>query len=71
MLLDQLIVVDDEISSSFLLDNEGNNATIGGWHHFVIVECGFIWQHSELRFLQSEVFRMGGRTVSYSLALVY
>jgi hypothetical protein len=30
MWLDWLIVVDDEISSSFSLDDEGNNAIIGG-----------------------------------------
>jgi hypothetical protein len=42
-----LIVVDDEILSSFLLDNEGNNAVIGGWH----VERGFIWQRSALNYV--------------------
>jgi hypothetical protein len=30
MWLDRLIVVDDEISSSFSLDDEGNNAVIRG-----------------------------------------
>jgi hypothetical protein len=44
MWLDWLIVVDDEISSSFSLDDEGNNAIIGGWY----VERGFIWQCSAL-----------------------
>jgi hypothetical protein len=38
MWLDQLIVVDDEISSSFLLDDQGNNAVIGGRH----IDRGFI-----------------------------
>jgi hypothetical protein len=38
MWLDWLIVVDDEISSSFLLDDEGNKAIIWGRH----VERGFI-----------------------------
>jgi hypothetical protein len=42
MWLDRLIVVDDEIPSSFSLDDEGDNAIIGGRH----VERGFIWQCS-------------------------
>jgi hypothetical protein len=42
MWLDWLIVVDDKISSSFLLDDEGNNAVIGGRCHFVVVEHGLI-----------------------------
>jgi hypothetical protein len=37
MWLDQLIVVDDEISSSFLLDNEGKNAIIGGRCHVLLL----------------------------------
>jgi hypothetical protein len=52
-----LIVVDDEISSSFFLDNKGKNTIIGGWHCFVVVECGFIWEHNVLNsyvFLQSK-----------------
>jgi hypothetical protein len=32
MWLDRLIVVDNEMSSSFSLDDEGNNAVIGGRH---------------------------------------
>jgi hypothetical protein len=47
MWLDRLIVVDDKISSSFLLDKEGNNAIIGGRH----VDHGFIWQHSALNYV--------------------
>jgi hypothetical protein len=45
-----LIVVDDEIPSSFLLDDEGYSAIIGGWFHLllVVVQHGFIWQHSTL-----------------------
>jgi hypothetical protein len=53
MWLDRLIVVDDEISPSFSLDDEGNNAVFGGRH----VERGFIWQRrqcAKLRFLQSK-----------------
>jgi hypothetical protein len=57
MWLDRLIVVDDEISSSFSLDDEGNNAIIGGRHHFVVVECGWLYlaaQCAKLCVLQSE-----------------
>jgi hypothetical protein len=53
MWLDRLIVVDDEISSSFSLDDKGNNTVIGGRQ----VERGsFIFQRSALNyvFLQSE-----------------
>jgi hypothetical protein len=45
MWLDRLIIVDDEILSSSLLDDEGNNAIIGGKY----VERGFIWQRSALK----------------------
>jgi hypothetical protein len=41
-----LIVVADDISSSFSLDDEGNNAVIGGRRRFVVGERGFIWQRS-------------------------
>jgi hypothetical protein len=51
MWLDWLIGVDDKISSSFLFDNECSNAIIGGQRHFVVVECGFIWQHSPLDYV--------------------
>jgi hypothetical protein len=44
-----LIVVDDEISSSFSFDDEGNNAIIGGPQ----VDCGFIWQPSALNYVFS------------------
>jgi hypothetical protein len=52
MWLDRLIVVDDEISSSFSLDDEGNNAVIRGRH----VERSFFLaaQRAKLRFLQSK-----------------
>ena len=48
MWLDPLIVVDDEILSSFSLDNEGYSAVIGGRCNFVVVEHCFIWQCSAL-----------------------
>jgi hypothetical protein len=51
MWLDRLIVVDDKIPSSFLLDDEGNNAIIGDQHHFFVAERGFIWQHSVLNYI--------------------
>jgi hypothetical protein len=48
MWLDLLIVVDDEILSSFfLLDDEGSNAVIGGRH----VHHGFIWQSIPLNYV--------------------
>jgi hypothetical protein len=54
MWLDWLIVVDDEISSSFWLDNAFNNTNIGGWRCFVAVKRAFIWQGSaKVCFLQS------------------
>jgi hypothetical protein len=40
--LDRLIVVDDDIKSSFSSDNEGNKAIIGGRRRFVVVERCFI-----------------------------
>jgi hypothetical protein len=52
MELDWLIAVDDEISSSFSLDNEGRNAVIGGrQRHFDVVDHCFIWQHSVLNYV--------------------
>jgi hypothetical protein len=50
MLLDWLIVV-DEISSLFSLDDEGNNDTSGGRHPFVVVKHCFIWQCSVLNYI--------------------
>jgi hypothetical protein len=53
-----VIVVDDKVLSSFLF----GNAIIGGWCHFVVVEHGFIWQHSVLNYA---FFRSKGeRTLS-------
>jgi hypothetical protein len=63
-----LIVVGDDIFSSFLLDNEGNNAIIRDWCCFVVVvvvvvECGFTWQHSVQNYIfcnpkESQLFKL-------------